>query len=159
MPKIEITLKNKKPEYAYGEALRISCRIKNTSENQLFIVTDKMYKQKTSLDGLQVIIGEIKVTDAMEYFAYRAPHTRKLAAGRSAVREVVVAMPLQESVLGNDGLLHQQEVSLDGAVKVTVALGYGTGEFAPRTPDPYGEFLRWQTMVHSKPVTVNIHAP
>jgi hypothetical protein len=159
MPTLELKFESTQNRYRYGESLRFVYRAKNLSRRAVFLAVNPVNKAKRGSSGLDVRIGELGLPDFPDYFQYRIPKLTKLAPGRMLQRKVRVGMPVMDSVVGNDGLVHQQEIELAGSIKVRLLLGYGISRFEPHTPDPRGEFLKWQKLFRSRTVTVKVEHP
>lgn len=158
MADLELRLDSVKTQYAFGEVVWLTFVATNTSLKDLFVVTgeDRIYQIDESKRFLTVILGQTKPAIEFDYFEFRPPKLRRLAPGASLSSRLSLGMPIQQSVLSANGRADFVEVDLSGDVTVSLEIGYGTERFRAKTLDPFGEYLSWQKLAASNPITIHV---
>jgi len=160
MSDLEVRIESGKPRYAFGEAVSLEYTLNNVSEQILFVVKDesRIYAIKESDQALRVVMGQIKPTIEMDYFEFRPPELYRLPPGAELSSTLSIGMPLQETMIGIDGQVSLIEIDLSGEFKVRLEVGYGSEGFRPASLDALGDFLAWQRLAVSSPVTLHVAA-
>ena len=159
MPILTLDLQTPTQSYVYGEPLLLRLSAKNPGAQDVFLVRDRVYATCETPTTIRVLLGVAPPTTEYHYCEFQAPTLERVAAGQSVTLPLQVGMPPEEPFIGSLGIVESREVPISGAVDVYVAAGVGKSLFVPRTLDPLGEFLRWQTLESSNRIRIQVAAP